>query len=527
MRTDVLVVGAGFSGAVVARQLAERGLQVFVIDRRDHIGGNAHDRTDAHGVLVHPYGPHIFHTNSARIFEYLSQFTGWRPYEHRVLASVDGRLVPLPINIDTVNRLYGLSLDEDTIQAFFDDVREPRDPIRTSEDVVVNAVGRDLYEKFFRGYTRKQWGLDPSELAASVAARIPTRTLASDWWVYSFTQLANAEGQADATASATQPAAGGLDEPAADAEVDADADAFDPRFAGPRFGVVLHDVLERTDFAQWSAWTPGTPAPTVEDAALIAERLRAGGYPGDAIDDGIAVLTPLIGHTLTVPLPEGVRLADVPAPQRRPEIEFQFALAPTRVDALLALLHRHGLLTARQGFGARRRLEGLMTGLIDLTYVHDGRWYLLDYKTNRLPGYGRAQLDEAMARSEYDLQALIYTLALHRWLRFRLGDGYDYPRDFGGVRYLFCRGLDATRNDGQGVQAWRFDPQLVHALDALFAGQTAPVGDTAVEPLSRLRGEEACLRATGSRADERPSGDARAGARSGGRGDGTTPGVSR
>ena len=180
MRTDVLVVGAGFSGAVVARQLAERGLQVLVIDRRDHIGGNAHDRTDAHGVLVHPYGPHIFHTNSARIFEYLSQFTGWRPYEHRVLASVDGRLVPLPINIDTVNRLYGLSLDEDTIQAFFDDVREPRDPIRTSEDVVVNAVGRDLYEKFFRGYTRKQWGLDPSELAASVAARIPTRTNRDD-----------------------------------------------------------------------------------------------------------------------------------------------------------------------------------------------------------------------------------------------------------------------------------------------------------------------------------------------------------
>ncbi|WP_129135030.1 UDP-galactopyranose mutase [Luteimonas sp. YGD11-2] len=180
MRTDVLVVGAGFSGAVVARQLAERGLQVLVIDRRDHIGGNAHDRTDAHGVLVHPYGPHIFHTNSARIFEYLSQFTGWRPYEHRVLASVDGRLVPLPINVDTVNRLYGLSLDEDTIQAFFDDVREPRDPIRTSEDVVVNAVGRDLYEKFFRGYTRKQWGLDPSELAASVAARIPTRTNRDD-----------------------------------------------------------------------------------------------------------------------------------------------------------------------------------------------------------------------------------------------------------------------------------------------------------------------------------------------------------
>ncbi|NYZ63197.1 UDP-galactopyranose mutase [Luteimonas deserti] len=176
MKTDVLIVGAGISGAVVAEQLANRGLDVLVIDKRDHIGGNAHDRLDAHGILIHPYGPHIFHTNSQRIVQYLSRFTEWRAYEHRVLAKVGERLVPIPINIDTVNQLYGLELDETTIQAFFDGVREPRDPIRTSEDVVVNAVGRDLYEKFFRGYTRKQWGLDPSELASSVAARIPTRT---------------------------------------------------------------------------------------------------------------------------------------------------------------------------------------------------------------------------------------------------------------------------------------------------------------------------------------------------------------
>ena len=176
MRTDVLIVGAGFSGAVVAEQLADRGFDVLVIDKREHIGGNAHDRSDAHGVLIHPYGPHIFHTNSTRIAQYLSQFTRWRPYEHRVLASVEGQLVPIPINIDTVNQLYGLHLDEDSIQAFYDRVREPRERIRTSEDVVINAVGRDLYEKFFRGYTRKQWGLDPSELNASVAARIPTRT---------------------------------------------------------------------------------------------------------------------------------------------------------------------------------------------------------------------------------------------------------------------------------------------------------------------------------------------------------------
>ena len=176
IKVDVLVVGAGFSGAVTAQRIAERGLQVLVVDKRPHIGGNAYDKLDAHGVLVHPYGPHIFHTNGVRIAEYLSDFTEWRPYEHRVLAKVGEQLLPIPINIDTVNRLYGLNLDEQTIQAFYDGVREPRSPISNSEDVVINAVGSDLYHKFFRNYTRKQWGLDPSELAASVTARVPTRT---------------------------------------------------------------------------------------------------------------------------------------------------------------------------------------------------------------------------------------------------------------------------------------------------------------------------------------------------------------
>jgi len=180
MRVDVLVVGAGFSGSVVAERLASHGRSVLVIDKRPHIGGNAYDTLDAHGVLVHPYGPHIFHTNGMRIARYLSQFTEWRFYEHRVRAKVGDDYVPIPINIDTVNRVYGLALTEETIAAFFESVREPRSPVRTSEDVVLNAVGRDLYEKFFRGYTRKQWGLDPSELAASVAARIPVRTNRDD-----------------------------------------------------------------------------------------------------------------------------------------------------------------------------------------------------------------------------------------------------------------------------------------------------------------------------------------------------------
>ena len=175
IKVDVLIVGAGFSGAVAAERLANHGYKILVLDKRSHIAGNAYETVDSAGVRIHPYGPHIFHTNSARISEYLSRFTAWRPYEHRVLAQVGQQLLPIPINISTVNSLYGLTLDETTIQAYFDQVREPRAVISNSEDVVINTVGRDLYEKFFRNYTRKQWGLDPSELSASVTARVPTR----------------------------------------------------------------------------------------------------------------------------------------------------------------------------------------------------------------------------------------------------------------------------------------------------------------------------------------------------------------
>jgi UDP-galactopyranose mutase len=175
-----LVVGAGYAGSVVARELADAGRRVRVIDKRPHIAGNAYDELDAHGVLVHRYGPHIFHTNGERIFQYLSRFTEWRPYEHRVRSVVDGVAYPFPINRDTLNRLYGLDLDETGAEAFFARVREPREPVATSADVVLNSVGRDLYEKFFLNYTRKQWGLDPSQLKAGVAARIPVRTNTDD-----------------------------------------------------------------------------------------------------------------------------------------------------------------------------------------------------------------------------------------------------------------------------------------------------------------------------------------------------------
>ena len=175
---DVLVVGAGFAGSVSARKLAEeRGLRVLVIDRRPHIAGNAYDTLDENGILVHSYGPHIFHTNADKVVEFLSRFTDWRPYEHRVVAEVDGRFVPMPINRQTVMALHGVELyGEEETAAYLAWVAEPREAMHTSEDSVVAKVGRDLYERLFRGYTRKQWDLDPSQLHASVCARIPVRS---------------------------------------------------------------------------------------------------------------------------------------------------------------------------------------------------------------------------------------------------------------------------------------------------------------------------------------------------------------
>ena len=178
---DYLIVGAGFAGSVLAERLANgSNKRVLICDKRSHIGGNAYDYYNEDGILIHKYGPHIFHTNSSEVFDYLSRFTEWRDYQHRVLANVDGMQVPMPINLDTINKLYGLNLTSFEVQDFFDKVREPVDHIKTSEDVVVNAVGRELYEKFFKNYTQKQWGLDPSELDASVTARVPTRTNRDD-----------------------------------------------------------------------------------------------------------------------------------------------------------------------------------------------------------------------------------------------------------------------------------------------------------------------------------------------------------
>lgn len=334
--------------------------------------------------------------------------------------------------------------------------------------------------------------LPPEREQALPPVREVRRSVPHDWWVYSFTQLAHAEGGHDTAAAATEDSGGAADEPA-QVDVDAEspteatvalAEVFDPRFAGSRFGNVLHAALENVDFGVWRDWQPGLAAPDGQ-AEIIEKAMRADGYVDEEIADGVALLTELIGQTLTVTLPEGGALHSLEEGERRAEIEFHFAMQPTTVPALLRVLHAHGVVRGRNGFGLRRQLEGLMTGKIDLTYVRDGRWYVLDYKSNRLPDYAPAQLDAAMRHSEYDLQALIYTVALHRWLRFRIGAGYDYARDFGGIRYLFCRGLDATRPQSPGLYAHNFAPELVHAVDELFAGGR----DGHAALLARLGGE--------------------------------------
>jgi len=192
---DYLIVGAGFSGSVLAERLASSGKRILLCDRRPHIAGNTFDLRNEAGILIHKYGPHIFHTNSEEVFAYLSRFTRWRPYEHRVLASAAGKLLPIPINRTTLNGLYGLDLKgEADAGEFLASRAEPVADIRTSRDVVISQVGTDLYRTFFEGYTRKQWGLDPSQLDKSVTARIPTRTSTDDRYFLDTYQAMPADG---------------------------------------------------------------------------------------------------------------------------------------------------------------------------------------------------------------------------------------------------------------------------------------------------------------------------------------------
>ncbi|NLJ97331.1 MAG: UDP-galactopyranose mutase [Clostridiales bacterium] len=176
MKFKYVIVGAGLAGLTMAERIANiLGEKVLVIEKRDHIGGNIYDSYNNDGILIHNYGPHIFHTNDHEVYLYLSKFTEWNDFWHRVLTYVDGNLVPMPITVETINKLYNLNLDCSQVEEFLKNQAEDIKEIKTSKDVALSKVGKDIYEKIFESYTRKQWGVDPAELDTSVISRIPIR----------------------------------------------------------------------------------------------------------------------------------------------------------------------------------------------------------------------------------------------------------------------------------------------------------------------------------------------------------------
>jgi len=301
--------------------------------------------------------------------------------------------------------------------------------------------------------------LSMAPLAALPAARTATRRLHRDWWIHSFSQLHRHQAQGSGVLVESRPA---------DDEAPLATQALPPRsriFAGSRFGNVLHHALEHVDFLAWRDHTHELPPPG--QAHVLEQALGGQGYAPRLHDAGVRELTPLIAATLNARLPEGLRLCDLPPEARINELEFHFALRGASVQALMALLHAHGVARDRQDFGSWTELSGLMNGKIDLTYRHEGRVYVMDYKSNQLPAFDPQTLAQTMSASEYDLQALLYTLAVHRWMRLRIGAGYDYEQHFGGVRYVFCRGLSIDE-PGRGICTPQFPLALVLALEELL-----------------------------------------------------------
>ncbi len=176
MTASIVIVGAGFSGAVVARQLAEQGIASWVVDGRSHVAGNAHTERRDNGVMVHVYGPHIFHTGHQNVWDYICRFGAMEPYNHRVKATSGGRVYSLPVNLHTINQFFGTTMSPDEARRFIEARADQSitEPV-TFEDQALKFVGEELYEAFFKGYTQKQWGMSPTELPASILARLPLR----------------------------------------------------------------------------------------------------------------------------------------------------------------------------------------------------------------------------------------------------------------------------------------------------------------------------------------------------------------
>ena len=174
---DVIIVGAGFAGAVMAERLAAQGKSVLLIERRFHIGGNCFDEVDENGILIHRYGPHLFHTDDEEVWKYLSRFTEWRVYHHRVLAMIDGQMLPIPFNLNTLHRVFPESMAEKFEEALLNrydfNTKVPILKLKQSTDKELRFLADFVYEKIFLHYTQKQWGIDPEHIEGAVTARVP------------------------------------------------------------------------------------------------------------------------------------------------------------------------------------------------------------------------------------------------------------------------------------------------------------------------------------------------------------------
>lgn len=174
---DSIVIGAGFAGSVIARELAENGEKVLVMEQRDHIGGNCYDVEDEHGILIHQYGPHIFHTSKEEVYEYLSKFTEWYSFRHEVVGNVHGKLLPIPFNLNTIEKVYGEEkakvLKKELIEAYGEGARVPILELKNNPSRDIQEIAQFVYENIFLRYTMKQWGQKPEEVDSSVTARVP------------------------------------------------------------------------------------------------------------------------------------------------------------------------------------------------------------------------------------------------------------------------------------------------------------------------------------------------------------------
>jgi exodeoxyribonuclease V beta subunit len=297
----------------------------------------------------------------------------------------------------------------------------------------------------------------PATDTQRIAAAEFRGTLERDWRTWSFSRLVRGE----ARGNEADPGPGNGDAPLVAAEAQPQRA---PTLAGPRFGTAVHAALERADFEAWRV-ADGIPEAQRD---LIVRSLRAQGLPEPgtlSLERAVAQVGDCMRGALNVLLACGVRLCDVQPERRRAEMDFHLRLAPSRVDELFALLHKHGYQNGRSGFGVAH-LHGMLTGVMDLVFEHGGRYHLVDYKTNLLPAYDADALREAVAAHDYDLQYLLYVLALHRWLR-QILPGYDYDTHIGDVYYLFVRDL----TDGRGVHRDRPPRALIEAIDALFDGE--------------------------------------------------------